>query len=375
VERRPTCSTGARDRGRRLRGAGGDRDDAGLRARNERLLAENARLRGQLEQARRAGKRQAAPFSKGEPKKDPARPGRKSGEDYGTRARRPVPDHVDEEIRVPLPDACPSCSGELEFEDEVCQYQEEIRWVRGHVRRFRVSRGRCRCCGRRAQGRHRDQTSDALGAAGSQIGPRAVAIAAQLNKELGVAMSKVARILGLFGVSVTAGGLYHALGRLATTAEPTCAALVLAVRHSAAVAADETGWRVAGRRQWLWVLVGDDGVTVYLIAAGRGYEQAEGVLGPGFGGALERDGWAPYRGSTSCRRVRAGTKTRPWSSTATTAPAAIAVSATAASLATTRSGIASRRRCRGRTRRRATASTASVRCTHEGPQTPRESSV
>lgn len=133
------------------------------------------------------------------------------------------------------------------------------------------------------------QTSDALGAAGSQIGPRAIAIAAWLNKDLGLPMSKVRQVLGLLGLQVTAGGLHHALGRLAGAAAPTCQALVLTVRQSAAVAADETGWRVGGRRQWLWVFVGD-GVTVYLIAPGRGYEQAASVLGDAFGGVLERDG-------------------------------------------------------------------------------------
>jgi len=268
---------------------------SGLRVENERLVAENARLRSQLEAARRAGKRQAAPFSKGVPKRDPARPGRRSGERYGTKAHRRVPDHVDEEIRVPLPDACPCCRGELEFEDEVDQYQEDIVAIRGHVRRYRIARGRCRRCGRRAQGRHPDQTSDAVGAAACQLGPRAVAIAAQLNKELGIAMGKVIRILELFGITVTAGGLYQATGRLARAAEPTCRALVLAVRHSAAVAADETGWRINGQKAWLWVFVGDDGITVYLIARGRGYEQAAAVLGEGFAGVLERDGWAPYR--------------------------------------------------------------------------------
>ncbi|MDQ3644655.1 MAG: transposase, partial [Actinomycetota bacterium] len=288
-------------RGVRLRGARGDLGAGGLRAENGRLSAENAWLRGQLDAARRAGKRQAAPFSKGDPKKDPARPGRKSGEGYGTRAHRPVPDHVDEEIRVPLPEACPCCSGELEFEDEVDQYQEDLAWVRGHVRRFRVSRGRCRRCGKRAQGRHPDQTSDALGAAGSQVGPRAVATAAWLNKELGVAMGKVAEILALLGVQVTPGGLHQAIGRLATAAQPTCEALVLAVGQSTAVAADETGWRVAGHRQWLWVFVGDDGVTVYLIAPGRGYEQATSILGADFSGVLERDGWAPYRRFTDAQ--------------------------------------------------------------------------
>ncbi len=108
-------------------------------------------------------------------------------------------------------------------------------------------------------------------------------------------MGKVSQILGLFGVSVTPGGLYQAIGRLAAAASPTCQTLIVAVRDSTAVAVDETGWRVAGRRQWLWVFVGDDGVTVYLIAPGRGYEQARSVLGEDFSGVLERDGWAPYR--------------------------------------------------------------------------------
>jgi transposase len=259
------------------------------------LLAENERLRGQVEELRRASKRQAAPFSKGEPSKDPRPSGRRAGEAYGTQAHRVVPDRVDEQIEVPLPDGCPCCGGELEFERVADQYQEDIVPVRAYVRRFRVGVGRCRRCGKRAQGRHPLQTSDALGAAGSQVGPHAVALAAQLNKELGLPVSKVALVLSeLGGLKVTAGGLHQALARLAGAAAPTYAALIEGVRASRAVAADETGWRVCGTRQWLWVFVGD-GVTVYLIAPGRGYEQACVVLGAEFSGVLERDGWAPYR--------------------------------------------------------------------------------
>jgi transposase len=260
------------------------------------LRAEVERLRGQVEELRRAGKRQAAPFSKGDPKRDPRRSGRKPGEDYGTKARREIPDHVDEEIEVPLPDGCPCCGGELDLERVADQYQEDIVVpVRAHVRRFGVHVGSCRRCGRRAVGRHPLQTSDALGAAGVQVGPHAVALAAQLNKELGLPVAKVARVLAeLCGLQVTAGGLHQALGRLAAAAAPTYQALIEGVRASLAVAADETGWRVCGTRQWLWVFVGD-GVTVYLIADGRGYEQACIVLGAEFSGVLERDGWAPYR--------------------------------------------------------------------------------
>jgi transposase len=268
----------------------------GLGVENLRLRAEVERLRGQVEELRRAGKRQAAPFSRGDPKQEPRRSGRRSGDQHGRHGHRRVPDHVDEEIEVALPDGCPCCGGELDLERVVDQYQEDIPVaVRAHVRLFRVGIGRCRRCGKRAQGRHPLQTSDALGAAGAQVGPHAVALAAQLNKELGLPVSKVARVLAqMCGLQVTAGGLYQALARLATAATPTYQALVAVVRASLAVAADETGWRVCGIREWLWVFVGD-GVTVYLIAEGRGYEQACVILGADFCGVLERDGWAPYR--------------------------------------------------------------------------------
>src|SRR5437867_6652815 len=93
---------------------------------NERLQAEIERLRKQLEEALRSLKRQAAPFSKGKPKSDPKRPGRKKGLDYGPRAFRAVPDHVDEEIPVPLPKKCPDCGGRVIHDDTQPQYQEDI---------------------------------------------------------------------------------------------------------------------------------------------------------------------------------------------------------------------------------------------------------
>src|SRR3954447_22190701 len=53
---------------------------AALKARVEALSAENAALRAQLEQRTRDAKRQAAPFSKGQRKAQPKRPGRKPGQ-------------------------------------------------------------------------------------------------------------------------------------------------------------------------------------------------------------------------------------------------------------------------------------------------------
>src|SRR5260221_14701232 len=82
----------------------------GCAARDRRIAELEARI-ARLEALARAGKRQAAPFSKGPPKADPKRPGRKPGDDYGTHHRRAVPERIDEVREAPLPDRCPACGG------------------------------------------------------------------------------------------------------------------------------------------------------------------------------------------------------------------------------------------------------------------------
>jgi transposase len=127
-----------------------------------------------------------------------------------------------------------------------------------------------------------------------QVGPRAVALAVWLSKGLGLPGAKVARLLGQLGLKVTPGGVVQTLARAARRATPTYVALVGGVRASPVVAPDETGWRVAGRRAWLWAFAGK-GVVVYRIASGRGFHDAKVVLGGDYAGVLERDGWAPSR--------------------------------------------------------------------------------
>jgi hypothetical protein len=51
------------------------------------------------------------------------------------------------------------------------------------VRRFDIAVGCCGDCGRRVQGRHRLQTSDAVGVGAVQRGPEALALAAIVNKQ------------------------------------------------------------------------------------------------------------------------------------------------------------------------------------------------
>ena len=258
----------------------------------EKLKQQIEQLRKELEAARRARKRQAAPFSRGEPKADPKRPGRKSGERYGKHRRRAVPASVEETYRAPLPERC-DCGGRIGREETKPQYQEEI--VRRKIgRRFDVEIGRCARCGKRWQGRHPWQSSDALDAAQVQLGPEALVLAAHLNKKMGLSLGHTAEVLEVgYGLSVSRGGLCRALGRLGRKAEPTYEALTLAVPQSLVIWMDETGWKVAARLQWLWVAVSRE-VTVYKILPGRGWEQAVELVGADYAGCLEHDGWVVY---------------------------------------------------------------------------------
>lgn len=261
----------------------------------DRLRRENARLRDQLEAARRAGCRQAAPFSKGVRAGPPRRPGRRSGSAHGRHGQRPTPTVIDDVQDVPVPPACPQCGGAVDDTQVTAQYQEDLAPVRPVVRRFDVHIGRCRRCGRRVQGRHPLQTSDAVGAAAVQLGPQALAVAASFNKQLGLSFSKIETVVAdRFGLTVTRGALVRAVHRVAAKAQPTYTALCETVKTSAMVVADETGWRVHSELHWLWVFATPD-TTVYAILPGRGFEEAASVLGADFGGILVRDGWAPYR--------------------------------------------------------------------------------
>ena len=185
--------------------------DEDLLAQNEHLRAENAALKqrvvepeaalkealAQLEAARRAGQRQAAPFSRGQPQANPKPPGRKQGHPP---AQRPKPKRVDRVVEVKLNrTTCLHCGGELVDHSLQVQYQVEIPPVQPVVTQFSIEVARCRACGQRAQARHPDQTlrcaqgklSDALGAAGVQLGPRALALAAEMKHALGVPLRRL----------------------------------------------------------------------------------------------------------------------------------------------------------------------------------------
>jgi transposase len=264
------------------------RQEATIRRLEERVVE----LEQQLDEAKRAGKRQATPFSKGQPKSKPKKPGQKKGH---RPAHRPAPERVDREEEAPLPAKCPDCGGAVIEEEVQVQYQVDIpRPIPTVVTQFNVHIGHCEQCHCRLQGRHPQQTSDALGAAAVQVGPHTVGLVAEMKHELGVSYGKAACLLGrAFGLTVNRSTLVRADGRLANKLEPTYQGLILYLRGSEVVHSDETGWKIGGRNAWLWVFT-NDSVSVYVIDFHRGHEVVERILGEDFAGVLGCDCFLAY---------------------------------------------------------------------------------
>jgi transposase len=253
------------------------------------------KLEAALEESRRRSKRQAAPFSKGEPKAEPKTPGRKSGDIHGRHGHRRAPTgQPDRELTAALPGCCPDCGGEIEHVRDAEQWQVEVPDMAPTVTRITVGVGRCKGCQRRVQGHHPEQTTDALGAAGSGLGPRLKAWAMWLHYGMGLSFARTAKVVSYLGVDVTAGAICQSSARAASTElVPVHHDLVARANNSATITMDESGWRVGGDGAWLWVAANDE-ITLCWIADGRSFADATQVVDADYDGVLVRDGWIVY---------------------------------------------------------------------------------
>lgn len=264
-----------------------------LRARIDQLERDNHVLREQLDEALRTAARQAAPFRRPERKKIPEdqkkRPGRKPGHRGVYRA---VPEHVDEQAEVPLP-ACPGCGGPVAHLEPVEQFIEEVPPIRPRVTRLVTYKGVCPHCGEVCS-QHPLQMSQATGAARTQLGPRALALAITLNKQIGLTTRATCRVLELCaGLRLTAGGLVQALQRSAEKLLSPYEQLIVDLRTSVATFVDETSWYVGVPGHWLWSFTTVD-TTVYDVAASRGHEVPLAMLGVDYTGMLVSDCLSSY---------------------------------------------------------------------------------
>jgi transposase len=257
------------------------------------MREEIERLKGEIERLKRKGKRQATPFARKKKKKERKRPGRKKGQGQFSHRPKPGPEEVKETKQAPL-ECCPECGGSLTEQKKHEQFVVDIPEVKPEITRYVTESGYCTCCQKRVRSRHPEQISDATGAAGVIVGPRAKALATDLKHRLGVSYGKVCSFLeDAFNLNVTRSGWYQADIRLAKQAQPVYEELIEVLRESSVVHVDETGWRIGTLSAWLWVFTNQE-TTVYTIRSSRGHEVVIDILGTEFAGVLNSDCFLAY---------------------------------------------------------------------------------
>jgi len=236
------------------------------------------------------------------PSSDPpgvARPGkkpkgRKRGGQPGHRGHHRMilpPERVEEVVHEP--ESCEHCGHSLAGAEEgrpVHVHQVvELPPVRAEVKEHRMLCLRCPKC----SGLTRAPLPVEVG--GKHFGPRLSALAGLLAGHYRMSRRSVVDLLGRV-LDVPA----PSLGSTEACTQETSAALDLAyrealgeVRASKWAGADETPWKLRGKKMWLWVGVAKR-ATVFRVTRGRGAKELEGLLGD-FEGIVSSDRWCAYQ--------------------------------------------------------------------------------
>lgn len=264
-----------------------ERANAALRAENAGLRAELAHLKGEppTDPSRPSG--MTPPYEKANAPRNPRwkKPGRPEGHQGAHRER---PARVDRQVHHTLC-RCPDCGTRLgRARHRRKRYTEDLPQVRPEVTEHEIDQYWCPNCRKAVEAPVKEALPRAT------LGLRVMVITAWMHYGLGVTVHNVVRWLrSVCDMEVTAGGLTLAWANLADRCRPLYEEIRQDARGSAALHADETGWRVRGRTWWLWCFA-TPRLVYYVIAPSRASPVILRVLGRWFEGVLVTDFYAAY---------------------------------------------------------------------------------
>jgi transposase len=273
-----------------------------LRAENARLQARVQALEARLGQNSTNSSRPPSSDPPATPPRPPAPPtGRRRGGQPGhpphQRALLP-PEAVDQIIghwpphcrgcRVPLPQTAVGVP--------VRHQVTELPPVRAVVTEHQLHHVQCTACG---------TTTCAVlppDVPPGAFGPQLQATVAVLSGRYRLSRREVVGVCtDVLGAPLAVGSVDRLCQATAQALAAPMTALEQAVQHAPVAHADETSWREAGQRCWLWVVV-TALATVFTLAPSRSSGVIKGLLGEAFAGYLISDRWSAYTWVDPARR-------------------------------------------------------------------------
>ena len=233
------------------------------------------------------------------PKGKPKRRGKSEGSSKRSRGGQPghtketrellPPDEVDQ-THCCKPTVCDDCGAPLEGHDpDPLRHQvTEIPPIRPEVTEWRLHSLLCGACGASTRATLPE------GVPHGAFGPRLHSLAVLLTGAYRISRRNVCQLMSdCFGVDISLGALSNLEEKTTEALEAPFEQVLEHIRAQPVVHPDETGWREAGKKSWLWTVVSKV-ATVFLIRPSRGSEVAKELLGEGFAGTAVSDRWSGY---------------------------------------------------------------------------------
>lgn len=199
------------------------------------------------------------------------------------------PERVDRAFEC-IPEKCRRCGDALHGQDaEPLVHQVlDVPAVVAMATEYRLHRLHCERCGITTQA----QLPECVPSTG--LGPRLQAIIAVCSGAFRLSKRMTQELVAnFFDADVSLGSIVNAEQAVSEAVAPAVAEVGDAIRKAPVVHADETSWREARQKAWLWVATTTT-FAYFLIRRQRSGAVAKEMLGEKFTGLLGSDRWSAY---------------------------------------------------------------------------------
>ena len=248
-------------------------------------------LEGRLRQNSSNSSRPPSSDLPGSPRRESEPSGRERGGQPGHKhhKRELLPPEQVSKVVECVPSRCRRCRARLAGRDAEPRRAQviEVPPIRPHVTEYQQHELACEECGARTRGELPPE-------AAATFGPRLKSLIAVCTGGYRLSKRVTQELLSDFlGVRLALGSVCNIEREVSEALAAPVEEAREYVRQQPVVHADETGWREAKGRAWLWTAASAL-VTVFQIARSRGAGVAKQMLGEDFSGFLVVDRWAAY---------------------------------------------------------------------------------
>lgn len=233
-------------------------------------------------------------------KRSGRRPGGQPGHKGSTRTllKPSAVDHI-ESLR---PAVCQGCGASLDgasLEPSPERHQVfELPEIRPVVTEYQLNACACGKCGMR------NKSGLPEGVSWSAFGPGVHALVATLSGQYHLSRRRIQQLLAdFFGLKVSLGAIVDMQTRVTAAMAPAVDELRAEMhRTTAPTGMDETGWRQAGERRWLWIAI-TDALALFAVRDSRGGKVVQELVGDEAGSrVIVTDRWSAYHQVPLARR-------------------------------------------------------------------------